>query len=236
MNGLEIIQSQAGDRAGMLRVLENARQIVLGKLGSGPTAYGLSILQHSLKGLQDSIEQLKNVNDSEVTDLAWKELRTLHVAMHFMPTLFPDLNAERLQAAREVLVLRETGAIDHWEAKRMICKLLPGPERFHSKEERAMIVVQAEGNRIAAISSFLRTRENAESITRAGYKLKKQWHCGSDMEKRSSHRAASGQIRELHEYFKVGRSKLLFPGDPAANDRDIIGCCCASISHIEKVK
>lgn len=66
MNGLEIILSQAGDRAEMLRVLENARQIVLGKLGGGPAVYGLSILQHSLKGLQDSIEQVKKANDADM--------------------------------------------------------------------------------------------------------------------------------------------------------------------------
>lgn len=236
MNGLGAFRNQPGDRSGMLRVLVRARRIVLEKLDRGPTAYGLSILQATLNSLQDSIQQLQKAGDAEVTELARKDLRTLHVAMLFTPTLFPDLDTERLEAIREVFELLQIGAIDHWEAEKMICEHLPGRERFQSKEERAMIVTHAESHRIAAISNFLHTLENAASIARAGYKLRKQWHCGSDIEKRRSHRAASGQIRELHEHFKVGRSRLLFPGDPMASDADIIGCTCAVIAHLERMQ
>jgi len=58
--------------------------------------------------------------------------------------------------------------------------------------------------------------------------LDKSWLSASDKRVRKSHAAANGQRRAYDKPFRVGTSKLLFPGDTSLNaeGKEIVGCRC----------
>lgn len=58
--------------------------------------------------------------------------------------------------------------------------------------------------------------------------ISKGWLAASDKRVRKSHQAANGQQRPYNKPFKVGSSKLMFPGDTSLNaeGKEIVGCRC----------
>ncbi len=62
------------------------------------------------------------------------------------------------------------------------------------------------------------------------YKLKgyskKVWISMQDTEVRDSHLIAHGQEKNIDDYFEVGGSLLMYPGDPAAPPEETINCRC----------
>lgn len=60
------------------------------------------------------------------------------------------------------------------------------------------------------------------------------WTTADDSKVRPTHAAADGQRRPLHKPFKVGRSSLMYPGDPTAPAEEIINCRCVLLYETEK--
>lgn len=54
----------------------------------------------------------------------------------------------------------------------------------------------------------------------------KKWRSASGTRTRKSHRKANGQVVPLDEPFKVGDSKLMYPGDPSGEAKEIVNCRC----------
>ncbi|WP_337032483.1 phage minor head protein [Paenibacillus illinoisensis] len=54
----------------------------------------------------------------------------------------------------------------------------------------------------------------------------KKWRSSAGARTRKTHRKANGQIVALDKPFKVGSSKLMYPGDPAGKAKEIINCRC----------
>ncbi|MBU5356135.1 phage head morphogenesis protein [Paenibacillus barcinonensis] len=55
----------------------------------------------------------------------------------------------------------------------------------------------------------------------------KKWRSAAGTRTRKTHRKANGQVVDLDKPFKVGKSKLMYPGDPAGSPEEIINCRCA---------
>lgn len=55
----------------------------------------------------------------------------------------------------------------------------------------------------------------------------KKWRSAAGTRTRKTHRKANGQVVDLDKPFKVGKSKLMYPGDPAGDPEEIINCRCA---------
>lgn len=54
----------------------------------------------------------------------------------------------------------------------------------------------------------------------------KKWRSAAGTRTRKSHRKANGQVVDLDKPFKVGKSKLMYPGDPAGEAKEIVNCRC----------
>ncbi|CCC85584.1 uncharacterized protein yqbB [Paenibacillus polymyxa M1] len=54
----------------------------------------------------------------------------------------------------------------------------------------------------------------------------KKWRAAGGTRTRKSHRKANGQVVPLDEPFKVGDSKLMYPGDPSGEAKEIVNCRC----------
>lgn len=54
----------------------------------------------------------------------------------------------------------------------------------------------------------------------------KKWRSAAGSRTRKSHRKANGQVVPLDKPFKVGSSKLMYPGDPAGEAKEIVNCRC----------
>ncbi|MHA2856918.1 phage head morphogenesis protein [Paenibacillus lautus] len=54
----------------------------------------------------------------------------------------------------------------------------------------------------------------------------KKWRAAAGSRTRKTHRKANGQIVALDKPFKVGASKLMYPGDPAGEAKEIVNCRC----------
>ncbi|MGG4207028.1 phage minor head protein [Paenibacillus jamilae] len=54
----------------------------------------------------------------------------------------------------------------------------------------------------------------------------KKWRSAAGTRTRKSHRKANGQVVPLDEPFKVGDSKLMYPGDPSGEAKEIVNCRC----------
>ncbi|WP_366294407.1 phage minor head protein [Paenibacillus sp. AN1007] len=62
----------------------------------------------------------------------------------------------------------------------------------------------------------------------------KKWRSAAGTRTRKTHRKANGQVVDLDKPFKVGKSKLMYPGDPAGDPEEIINCRCAMQLVLEK--
>lgn len=63
---------------------------------------------------------------------------------------------------------------------------------------------------------------------RTGEKWSKRWQATRDQRVRHTHAEADGQIRELTRHFRVGDSRLQFPGDPEGTPEEVINCRCSA--------
>lgn len=61
----------------------------------------------------------------------------------------------------------------------------------------------------------------------------KKWRSSKGNRTRKTHRKANGQIQPLDKPFEVGKSKLMFPGDPSGRPEEIIRCRCTMQSLID---
>ncbi|GIO84540.1 hypothetical protein J25TS5_14720 [Paenibacillus faecis] len=61
----------------------------------------------------------------------------------------------------------------------------------------------------------------------------KKWRSAAGTRTRKTHRKANGQVVPLDEPFKVGDSKLMYPGDPAGEAKEIVNCRCTMQSVLD---
>ncbi|MEK4853878.1 phage minor head protein [Paenibacillus sp. FSL H7-0756] len=61
----------------------------------------------------------------------------------------------------------------------------------------------------------------------------KKWRSSKGDRTRKTHRKANGQVQPLDKPFEVGKSKLMFPGDPSGRPEEIIRCRCTMQSVLE---
>jgi hypothetical protein len=61
-----------------------------------------------------------------------------------------------------------------------------------------------------------------------GVKWQKRWQATHDQRVRHTHKDADGQVRDLTRAFRVGESRLQFPGDPTGPPDEVINCRCSA--------
>lgn len=91
---------------------------------------------------------------------------------------------------------------------------------------RADVIARTEVRRFTSAGQISAALRFAES---RGVRLIKEWVDRDDDRVRSSHRAADGQVRELADFFDVGRSRLLYPGYPLGAAEDVVNERCRMV-------
>jgi hypothetical protein len=89
---------------------------------------------------------------------------------------------------------------------------------------------KVRSRRIARTETHSATEFGSYSAAKeSGLDLVKIWGATNDERTRNHHSEADGQIREISENFTVGDGKLLFPGDPKGDAKNIINCRCTCL-------
>lgn len=92
---------------------------------------------------------------------------------------------------------------------------------------RSMMIARTE---IVAASNF-GAREGAKAT---GLELEKEWVSTPDDRTRDTHVDCNGQTRDMDEYYKVGKSRGMFPGDPKLPAKERIHCRCAEKHKVKE--
>lgn len=98
--------------------------------------------------------------------------------------------------------------------------------------------IQANVKRLTSLRSPWRKALSANIVTstvegaraavyrQGGDYVMKVWNAEHDERTRPSHRGADGQERKVSRPFVVGKSLLMFPGDPTAPPSEVVNCRC----------
>lgn len=126
------------------------------------------------------------------------------------------------------------GVVDPFEAQLAILRTIRDPKTFGTVETRAEMVIRTELNRTFSLASDDRLRQ---ANARLGGSLRKWWLAANDKRTRPSHYEA-GRLYALggkpgpipvDEPFEVGGARLMFPLDPRAPAREVVGCRCRMV-------
>jgi len=125
-------------------------------------------------------------------------------------------------------------------------KLVRDPEFQALNERQAEKILRKKAKHISIVDAKRIVR--TESVNAANYatnqsaidifgvdNLQKEWIATPDDRVRASHIAASGQIRNMSEPFRVGGEDLDRPGDSSGSAKNVINCRCTSAPFPKEV-
>lgn len=240
------------------RILESARDRVVGQLAAAPSDYQ----RWSLTRLQAEIEAaLREIETRGLDALKSGILKSqLAGAEGVDAALDAGLAADGLKLASLTgeIALPELAALDHTlvplvkgitkEAGDKITNALGqtilGAKPVHQTitdvskilteggRKRARTIVRTELGRAYADAAYRRLVESARVLPG----LKKQWRRSGKIHSRIAHDAVDGQIRSVPDFFLVDGERLLFPRDPAASARNTVNCGCTMLPFMESWK
>jgi hypothetical protein len=132
------------------------------------------------------------------------------------------------------------------QAFRYMSKLVRDPEFQALNERQAEKILRKKAKHISIIDAKRIVR--TESVNAANYatnqsaidifgmdNLQKEWIATLDDRVRDSHLAASGQIKNMNEPFRVGGEDLDRPGDASGSAKNVINCRCTSAPFPKEV-
>lgn len=90
---------------------------------------------------------------------------------------------------------------------------------FFVSDDRATIGGANESNSIIGYEELEEAIEDGSTM--------KRWRTQRDNRVRHTHREMEGKTIPIDDYFIVGGSALLYPGDPEGEEKEIAGCRCA---------
>ena len=159
-----------------------------------------------------------------VSQLGQIDNKQLLAMKSFMTDRIKDIGTQLTNKINTQLGLTVIGAQTPYDARQTIAKL------FDTQgEKRALAIVRTELGRVYSTAAQQRA-EQAHDILPG---LKKQWRRSGKLHSRVNHDAADGQIQEVKEPFKIGRTKMMYPKDPKAPVKEVIHCGCQSIPYME---
>ena len=132
------------------------------------------------------------------------------------------------------------------QAFRYMSKLVRDPEFQALNERQAEKILRKKAKHISIVDAKRIVR--TESVNAANYatnqsaidifgmdNLQKEWIATLDDRVRDSHLAASGQIKNMNEPFRVGGEDLDRPGDASGSAKNVINCRCTSAPFPKEV-
>lgn len=98
--------------------------------------------------------------------------------------------------------------------------------------DRAPAITKVQAERIARTETHSASERGSYNAAKAsGLDMVKEWASAEDKRVRQSHAMIDGTITEMNEYFSVGESKMLYPGDQAGEVKEIVNCRCIGLYH-----
>lgn len=97
---------------------------------------------------------------------------------------------------------------------------------------RSTIVTKATILRVARDFAHSSSEQGSYfSASGVGLPMMKEWAAMEDDRVRPSHAAANGQLKPIHRPFFVGKSSMMFPGDPTAPISERANCRCTTLYY-----
>lgn len=93
-------------------------------------------------------------------------------------------------------------------------------------------IVRTEGNRLLNAGAFAQSVE----LEKQGFKSEKMWDATFDAATRLAHAEADGQKVNVNDPFVVDGEELMFPGDPAGSEGNVINCRCTYVNLLDGFK
>lgn len=94
---------------------------------------------------------------------------------------------------------------------------------------KAARIVRTEGNRLLNAGALAHSYD----LEKQGFETEKMWDATLDSATRPPHGEADGQIVSVKEPFIVDGEELMFPGDPAGSEGNVINCRCTYVNLLE---
>lgn len=127
------------------------------------------------------------------------------------------------RSLRRILIRMIAQAIEEGLGEREVARRI---------EREAEQISQARARRIARTETHTAAERAAyEAAQASGLDMVKEWASTEDARVRPSHDDADGAIAEMDEFFSVGDSDMLYPGDMNGELKEIVNCRCTALYH-----
>lgn len=141
----------------------------------------------------------------------------------------PIINTTQKQAVRIIRAATQAGW-DAGEGQRQV-----GERIMRAMTEEAGVLSRWRANVIARTETHTAAQAAGyEAEASLGLDLRKQWVASFDERTRESHAQANGQTVGHSDFYDVGGSPALYPGDMSLPPEEVINCRCVSVAVVEE--
>lgn len=163
--------------------------------------------------------ELLELNDEKVWNTTNKAAREF---VKEIRELVPDMNT----ASTDTLLRSFEKAIDEGQTASDRALLVQEISAQAAKGEEGPFSMQRAQRISRTMSTAAANGGKLEGWKQSEVAKGKKWRSAAGSRTRRTHRKANGQIVTLDKPFKVGSSKLMYPGDPAGEAKEIVNCRC----------
>jgi hypothetical protein len=144
--------------------------------------------------------------------------------------LIARIDAEQRARVQAILAEASRLGLSPAAVARDLAKIVPGIG-LRSARDRAEAIARTELHNAATWAA----EQEALRLKQRGADLVKVWTATMDFRTRPAHRRANGQVRELHDTFSVGGTRMSRPGDPRGGVGNVARCRCIA-RHLSRAQ
>ncbi|MEK5162064.1 phage minor head protein [Paenibacillus sp. FSL R5-0527] len=143
--------------------------------------------------------------------------------------LVPDMN----KSSTDVLLRSFGKAIEEGKTPSERALLVQGVSKTAAEGEEGPFSMKRAVRISRTMSTAAANGGKVEGWKQSEVVKGKKWRSAGGSRTRKTHKKANGQIKPLDEPFEVGNSKLMYPGDPAGEAKEIVNCRCTMQSVLD---
>lgn len=227
---MEILELQGQALQDVIAELSEESLGDIGELGKVLLALHTSDVFSDLfeEAIQEAFEPLFNLaGESELLELDDEKTWSIgnEAAKQFVKvirSLVPDMN----QSSTDTLLHSFEKAIEEGNTPSERALLVQEISALAATGEDGPFSMQRAQRISRTMSTAAANGGKLEGWKQSAIAKGKKWRSSAGTRTRKTHRKANGQVVDLDQPFKVGNSKLMYPGDPAGNPEEIINCRC----------
>lgn len=227
---MEILELQGQALQDVIAELSEESLGDIGELGKVLLALHTSDVFSDLfeEAVQEAFEPLFDLaGESELLELDEEKTWSIgnEAAKQFVKeirSLIPDMN----QSSTDMLLRTFEKAIEEGDTPSERAMLVQEISAIAATGEDGPFSMQRAQRISRTMSTAAANGGKLEGWKQSAIAKGKKWRSSAGTRTRKTHRKANGQVVDLDKPFKVGSSKLMYPGDPAGEAKEIVNCRC----------